>query len=112
LQIGELLSRYFGCRVNGSAGFIDNQVVEFFIRLLLFPFLYKVGNDLFGLAAGRTVADGNEINAVFINELSVNLFGFGHFLLRWRWISCGAFQILSGFVNYRYFTTGAESGIN
>src|SRR5699024_586063 len=31
---------------------------------------------------------------------------------RWRWINCSAFQILSGFVNYRYFTTGAESGIN
>ena len=83
----EFLRPQLGCRINGCPRFIGNDILYF-----TFCFLQHFCHKQFGFPGGRAVADGNEVNAVFLDEAQQLLFRFSGFILGWRGVNHGRFQ--------------------
>ncbi|MNI02127.1 hypothetical protein D3C73_549910 [compost metagenome] len=62
---GELLLRELRCGVYACSSLADDQVSE----LLLLTFGDDLSDELLGFARSRSVADDNELDGVFINQL-------------------------------------------
>jgi len=65
IVVGQLFARERTCRVHARAGFVDDHVREIAVAQLAGN---QVGDELFGLAAGRSVADGDDRDLMIANH--------------------------------------------
>ena len=117
VHIGQLLAGVFAGGVNGCARFADDDFFNggqgdaglaggHFVHVL-----DEVARQFVGLAAGRAVANGDELHAVLRNQARQGVDAAVPVAARLVRVDSGGFQQLAGGVHHGHFHAGANAGV-
>ena len=96
IVLGKFLRRQLGGGIDGSAGFADHHVRDF-----LRDFPQQLGHKDLRFVGGGTVANGDDGDAVFLDELFTGFLGRPDFILRRGRIDYRSVKHFSVFIHHR-----------
>ena len=106
VEVREFFRRQLGGGINGSSRLADDH-----IRDIRIDFLQKLCNENFRFLGGRSVPDGNDLNAELFDDRLHRAFCLFLFVLRGRRINDRLIEYLSRFVDDSRLAPRAICGV-
>ena len=107
IQVGQLGAGQRAGRVDAGAGLVDDQVVR-----AVGQAADERGHQLFGLARGGAVADGDQRDVVLLHQAAQCVQRLGLAVLRRVRVDGDRVEQLAGGVDHGHLAAGAEAGVD
>ena len=111
IHIGHFGAGVFAGAVNRGTGFTDHHLGHGLGRIVFGHELDEFASQFVGFAAGRAVANGDEVDAVFFTQLGQSIERPIPIFARLMGVNGGGFHQLAGGVDHRHFDAGANARV-